>query len=608
MGRTSSRGSSPRRGGGRARGAEGMHRRGRPESRPATGRWGLRRRGSVAIIVAAAALVLGAIGGFTSAASAEEEGVLTFPGTPLSVSIGPLGQCESSYTLHGNNYFPPFGSLGDCGFFLAFPSTGTGQPAELKGQTYGFTGAAGPHIPFDGEGGQEYTIGTQSGIEGLGTSASPYAQTTVFYVESSGKRYAEVTERTTYVNGEPQFTSTYTVKNVTASKSKIYFRAIYAGDLYLLGEDFGTGVFFGGPPRFVGGINPSTGAVGGLQEASGALPWTGFQEGCWNETLSESEGRCAGAVPSDAGIWHLVRSTDEAEHAFNETVDPSLIDNAVGVEWDQLRSTGLEFGQQQSFTIVNRTQVPSNLEISPTSQSLTQGQTETLNVKAVDLAGQPYAGKTVHYTVSGANPQSGTVTLSGTGQAQISYVGNNAGIDTIQLFVDLTGSGTQTPGDPGGVAQVTFVPRPPPPPPGPPSPNSSYKVQSVHVNSNGTITIVFVPTQSGSATLEVTVPTASVARNEAIAAKSKKCKRNQIKIKGKCLPKTSLSGKITATGTAGVALKLTVKPSSKVKKALSKGKTVLLTAKLTYKSKLGGKPTVQIYHLKVKGKRPRKHH
>jgi hypothetical protein len=115
-----------------------------------------------------------------------------------------------------------------------------------------------------------------------------------------------------------------------------------------------------------------------------------------------------------------------------------------------------------------------------------------------------------------------------------------------------------------------------------------------------------VPTQSGAATLEVTVPTGTISRKDASAAKKKKCKKNQIKIKGKCRPKTTVSGRVSATGVGGVPLKLTVKPSSKVKKALKKGRTVTLTATLTYKSALGGTPTVQVFHFKVKPKK--KHH
>ena len=53
-------------------------------------------------------------------------------------------------------------------------------------------------------------------------------------------------------------------------------------------------------------------------------------------------------------------------------------------------------------------------------------------------------------------------------------------------------------------------PAPSPPAP-PPTPNSGYTIQSIVGNSNGTVTIMFVPTQSGEATLVVTVPTASIA-------------------------------------------------------------------------------------------------
>jgi len=224
-------------------------------------------------------------------------------------------------------------------------------------------------------------------------------------------------------------------------------------------------------------------------------------------------------------------------------------------------------------------------------------------VTALDTAKQPYAGKTVHYSIAGANPQAGTVVLNAAGQAQISYVGHNPGIDTDQLFVDLGGTGVQTVTDPSATALVTFAPLPP----APPAPNSTYKIESIKANSNGTITIVFVPTQGGTANLEVTVPTGTIARNEALAArrKAKRCKSSQIKLKGKCQPKITVSGKVSATGVAGVPLTLTVKPSGKITGALKKGKTVHLTATLTYRSALGGTPTVETFHFTVKGKRPR---
>lgn len=537
------------------------------------------------------ALLAIGFGPTVASAGAEEAGAISFPGGPLTVSVGPLGQCQSSYALHGNNFFPPTGNVGDCGFFLAFPKAGnvpgvSGTSTGLQGQTYGFNGSA---VGGFGAGNLDlYEAVEQSAVMGAGTTASPYTETTVFKVndaEAKATEYARVTETTTYVNGEPQFVSTFNVKN-TQPSGKIFFRAIYAGDLFVNGDDHGTGVFLGGPPRFIGGLNAGSGVIGGFQEVPApALAWSAFQELPW---------------PT---VWETIQSTVEATNAWNDTIEPNEVDNAAGVEWDQLREVGLEHGQEQAFTIINRTQVPSNLQISPATQTLTQGQTETITVTALDLANQPYAGKSVHYTVAGANPQSGAVTLNSAGQAQISYVGHNAGIDTTQLFVDLAGTGIQTAGDPAATATVTFTPLPPAP-----TPNSTYKVQSIKANSNGTITIVFVPTQGGTANLEVTVPTGTIARNEAIAAKkAKKCKKNQIKLKGKCQPKITVSGKVSATGIAGVPLTLTVRPSGKISSTLKKGKTVHLTATLTYRSALGGAPTVETFHFTVKGKRPHHH-
>lgn len=185
-----------------------------------------------------------------------------------------------------------------------------------------------------------------------------------------------------------------------------------------------------------------------------------------------------------------------------------------------------------------------------------------------------------------------------------------------RLAVAADGQGWLTFKDAGGleVADLSALPVPPQPqvvtttPTPTPPPTSSYTIKSITENSNGTVTIVFVPTEGGTADLEVTVPTASIARNEAIIAKrkAKKCKSSQIKLKGKCQPKTTVSGKISATGVAGVPLTLTVKPSGKISNALKKGKTVHLTATLTYRSARGGLPTVETFHLTVKGKKP--HH
>jgi hypothetical protein len=250
-----------------------------------------------ALLVVAGLLCAGAAGA--------NAGTVTLPGAPLSVSVGSLGQCQSSYANVGTNFFPPSSTEGDCGFFLAFPKA-TGQSAKLENEVYGFPGAAGPGI---GAGtGVEYTAETQGPTTGSGSSSDPYAEETKYKVEAEEKEFAEITDRTTYVSGAAQFTSTYTVENVTGkggtteAATELFFHAIVAGDLFVSNDDHGTGVFLGGPPKFIGGQNPNVGTLGGFIEATPA--WTNYQEGYWDGPFTAE-----GASAEDMGIWNAVRTS-----------------------------------------------------------------------------------------------------------------------------------------------------------------------------------------------------------------------------------------------------------------------------------------------------------
>ncbi len=542
------------------------------------------------------ALVLGGLA--VSSTNALADGSVTLPGGPLTVSVGSLGECQSSYANAGVNFFPPFGTVGDCGFFLSFPTAGSGQPTPLKEKVYGFSGSAGPGLST------VYTAIAQGAPTGSGTTADPYSEVTTFKVRASdSKDYALITLTTTYIAGQPQFTSTYDVQNITgsigtgglepATATTLYFHAIVAGDLFVNNDDRGTGVDLAGPPRFIGGQNNTTGVLGGFIEAAApALPWTNFQEGYWDGP-EPPEPR----IPQNNGIWNAVRTSATSLPVFNETIDPNLMDNGAGVSWDQFLTTGLPAGQHATFSIVNRAQVPTTLNVQPVNQTLTAGATATIKVTALDTAGNPYAGRPLVYSIGGSNARSGSVTTDSAGVATISYVGTNVGLDTIQMFLDLVGNGSQASQDPASSAQVTWNPVPP-------TPNSTYTVQSIKSNPDGTITITFVPSQSGAASLTVTVPTGTIARKNAIAAKkAKKCKKGLTRIKRKCRPKVTVTGTTKAGGTAGVPLTLAVKPSSKIKALLKKGKTVHLTATLTYTSALGGAPTVHVYKVTLKGKK-----
>jgi hypothetical protein len=551
-----------------------------------------------------ATLVLAAAA--SSSLAASSAGAVTLPGAPLIVSIGPEGQCQSHYPDAGNDFFPPTGALGDCGFFLGFPKSG--NPTALREKVFGFAGANGP-----GLGTTEYTPVDPGSATGAGTSSDPYELVSSFKVSDATSKldYALITETTTYVNGDTQFTSRFDVENVTGQSvagltpdpvsATLRFHAIYAGDLSTDSSDFGVGVLQTGPPRFVGGQNDAAGVLGGFVEAAPPSPaWTDYQVGCW-DAVPEPFGRCPTTSPADHGIWSAVRAASGEAAVFNDDVDANLIDNAVGVSWDDQLKTGLAPGAHASYSIVNRAQAPSSLSVAPATQAHRVGETATIAVTAKNTAGVPYANRPLVYSIGAANPKSGSVTTDASGVATISYVGTAPGADTVQMFLDLAGTGVQTVQDPASAAQVAWAqasatPR---------SPNSGYRLQSVRASSSGVVTIVLTPIQDGTATVVVTAPTAAILHSARLAT-GRRCPRGLLRIKGRCRPRTTITGRASARGRAGAVVRIIVRPSAQVRGALSRGGTVQMTAKLTYRSALGGKPTSRVFHVKGKGKGKRK--
>src|SRR5436853_6741329 len=95
------------------RSTHGSERCSRPKGGPAVeGRHGPKRRGDrvrrrsrFLLAAGLAALGLGALA--PGVAVAAEGEAVTIPGNPLSVSIGPQGQCQSSYANRGGNWYSP---------------------------------------------------------------------------------------------------------------------------------------------------------------------------------------------------------------------------------------------------------------------------------------------------------------------------------------------------------------------------------------------------------------------------------------------------------------------------------------------------------------------
>ncbi len=294
------------------------------------------------------------------------------------------------------------------------------------------------------------------------------------------------------------------------------------------------------------------------------------------------------SLPTNAAYYWQVKYTGSKKGVKTEENSPTT--SVCGEESMSfgLASvvTSLSGGGQagSSLTVAPGTAVTDTATVSAGGQTV-YGQIEYKVYSNASCTTEVTSGGTVT-TTNGIGPSSQPVTLTtpGTYYFQASFTG---------LKVPVTGKSAC------GSEVVNVVPPPPPP-------NSGFGIKSIVGSSNGTVSITFVPTQSGTGTLVVTVPTASIASTSAVDARARRCKPGQVKIKHRCLPSSTVTGKVSASGTAGVPLTLTVYLSGKVKAKLKKGKTIHLTATLTYQSALGGAPVVASFPVTVKGKR--KHH
>ena len=96
-----------------------------------------------------------------------------------------------------------------------------------------------------------------------------------------------------------------------------------------------------------------------------------------------------------------------------------------------------------------------SLTLSPSSQNATPGNSASLGVALTNINGSVY-GVPIHYSVTGANPMTGTATTNLYGNTSFSYVGNYAGTDTITAYADLNNNGYQDSGEPSSTATVIW--------------------------------------------------------------------------------------------------------------------------------------------------------
>ncbi len=174
----------------------------------------------------------------------------------------------------------------------------------------------------------------------------------------------------------------------------------------------------------MGGLNQDVGAAGGFVEETPA--WTHYS----SNTLGQ-----IGTQANDA----------TAAGGFDDSLSTDLADNAAGVQWDDHYTNPLAPGDTATYQLGWK--FIDTLGLTPQTSSKLTGDTETLTASAGDLNGNPTPGKTINYTVTGANTFSGTAKTESDNKATISYVGGVPGDDTVTAFIDLNGNNIRDPNE-----------------------------------------------------------------------------------------------------------------------------------------------------------------
>jgi hypothetical protein len=109
------------------------------------------------------------------------------------------------------------------------------------------------------------------------------------------------------------------------------------------------------------------------------------------------------------------------------------------------------------------------IDLTPETGTTTVGTEHCLEARVTDQNGNPLRDIRVDFTVSGANPNSGSALTGADGVATFCYAGSNAGVDQIGAAVgSLADTAAET-----WTSQAQPPPPPAPPPPPPPSPPST---------------------------------------------------------------------------------------------------------------------------------------
>jgi hypothetical protein len=101
---------------------------------------------------------------------------------------------------------------------------------------------------------------------------------------------------------------------------------------------------------------------------------------------------------------------------------------------------------------------PAAVTVTPSADSKPVGTEHCVTATVTDASGNPVAGVTVHFVVTGASDASGSSSTDANGQATFCYTGPSlAGADGITVHADTDGDGSVDEGEPVGFATKTWL-------------------------------------------------------------------------------------------------------------------------------------------------------
>jgi hypothetical protein len=348
------------------------------------------------------------------------------PGTPLTIFAGDNGRLQVQFNGSPAGEFSP-GTLAPANAGVNLAVTGTGaSPGPFT--VFGFLGST-------------FAVASAPALTGDGSPGNPWVLATTYQADTPNQnRRTFVAEQISYVNGSTDVKATYTVLNFADGPVVLNARLYAAGNLDVAGDETGAGFLDPGPPRSFGGINQAAGASARLIEQTPA--WNRYQEG------------------AASGVFAAIANTDPSATGFSDSIDPTVVDNGAGVQWNFPTLANLA---PQGVSMIWRFKRFVPLQLAAASSSRATGQLATVTVSA-QSDGNPAAGVAVRYAIDGANPGSGAVTTAADGTAAITWAGANLGTDTLTAFIDGNGNGVRDAGEPQQAVTVSWTPPPPPVP------------------------------------------------------------------------------------------------------------------------------------------------